>query len=108
FQRPPREVGFALAVEFADGDERHPGQNLRMPRRFDRFLDELARTAVSARACNQYARGIPENAIRRRNLRLYLEQLDAVGPRLMLVREAVSYRRGRRASDRLVGACAHD
>ena len=66
-----------------------------MPRRFDRFLDELARTAVSARACNQYAHGIPENAIRRRNLRLYLEQLDAVGPRLMLVGEAVSYRGGR-------------
>jgi uracil-DNA glycosylase len=66
-----------------------------MPRRFDRFLDELARTAVSARACNQNARGIPENAIRRRNLRLYLEQLDAVGPRLMLVGEAVSYRGGR-------------
>ena len=66
-----------------------------MPRRFDRFLDELARTAVSPRACNQYARGVPANAIRRRNLRLYLEQLDAIGPRLMLVGEAVSYRGGR-------------
>lgn len=66
-----------------------------MPRRFDRFLDELARAAVSPRACNQYARGVPENAVRRRNLRLYLEQLEAIEPALMLVGEAVSYRGGR-------------
>jgi len=66
-----------------------------MPRRFDRFIDELARAAVSPRACNQYARGIAENAVRRRNLRLYLEQLDAIEPALMLVGEAVSYRGGR-------------
>jgi uracil-DNA glycosylase len=66
-----------------------------MARRFDRFLDELARVELSPRACNQYARGVPENAVRRRNLRLYLEQLDAIGPRLMLVGEAVSYRGGR-------------
>src|SRR5207248_3960044 len=66
-----------------------------MARRFDRFLDELSAVALSPRACNQYARGVPENAVRRRNLRLYLEQLDAIGPRLMLVGEAVSYRGGR-------------
>lgn len=66
-----------------------------MPRRFDRFIDELSRVALSPRACNQYARGVPENAIRRRNLRLYLEQLEGIGPRLMLVGEAVSYRGGR-------------
>ncbi|HEV2720447.1 MAG TPA: uracil-DNA glycosylase [Thermoanaerobaculia bacterium] len=66
-----------------------------MARRFDRFIDELARTAVPARACNQYDRGDAANAVRRRNLRLYLEQLDAIGPRLMLVGEAVSYRGGR-------------
>ena len=66
-----------------------------MGRRFDRFLDDLACVALSPRACNQYARGEPANAIRRRNLRLYFEQLDAIGPRLMLVGEAVSYRGGR-------------
>ena len=66
-----------------------------MPRRFDRFIDELSRAALSPRACNQYARGLPENAVRRRNLRLYLEQLDAIGPTLMLVGEAVSHRGGR-------------
>jgi hypothetical protein len=35
------------------------------------------------------------NAIRRRNLRLYLEELARVGPSTMLVGEAVSYRGGR-------------
>lgn len=66
-----------------------------MSRRFGRFLDELARTAVPPRACNQYSRDVAANAIRRRNLRLYLEQLDEIGPALMLVGEAPSYRGGR-------------
>ena len=39
-----------------------------MPRRFVRCLDELARAALSPRACNQYARDVPENAFRLRNL----------------------------------------
>jgi uracil-DNA glycosylase len=46
---------------------------------------------LSARAVNQYA----ESAVRRRNLRLYFEELEAIGPRLLLVGEAVSYRGGR-------------
>ena len=33
--------------------------------------------------------------MRRRNLRLYLSELDAIGPRLLLIGEAVSYRGGR-------------
>ena len=68
-----------------------------MPR-FDRLIDELATTAVSERACNQYSRvegDLRGNAIRRRNLRLYLEELDAIGPRMLLVGEAVSHRGGR-------------
>jgi len=66
--------------------------------RFDRLIDELATTAVSERACNQYSRvegDLRGNAIRRRNLRLYLEELDAIGPRMLLVGEAVSHRGGR-------------
>jgi uracil-DNA glycosylase len=66
--------------------------------RFDRFLADLARTDVSERACNQYAAASGDtraNAIRRRNLRLYLEQLDAIGARVMLIGEAPSYRGGR-------------
>lgn len=68
-----------------------------MPHRFDRFIDDLAAVDVSERACNQFARsGDPHgNAIRRRNLRLYLEELEAIGPRLLLVGEAVSHRGGR-------------
>jgi uracil-DNA glycosylase len=66
--------------------------------RFDRFLDNLARAQLSERACNQFAReGIEAraNAVRRRNLRLYLEELEAIGPRTLLIGEAVSYRGGR-------------
>lgn len=62
-----------------------------MPGRFDRFIADLARVELSDRAVNQYR----ESAVRRRNLRLYFEELDAIGPRLLLVGEAVSYRGGR-------------
>jgi uracil-DNA glycosylase len=69
-----------------------------VPRRFDRFIDDLSRVALSPRACNQFARigdDVRGNDIRRGNLRRYLEELDAVGPRLLLVGEAVSHRGGR-------------
>lgn len=62
-----------------------------MARRFDRFIGDLARVELSDRAVNQYC----ESAVRRRNLRLYLEELEAIAPRLLLVGEAVSYRGGR-------------
>jgi uracil-DNA glycosylase len=61
--------------------------------RFDRFIDALARVEVSNRACNQYARGDRANAIRRSNLRFYLEGIGK--PRILLVGEAPSYRGGR-------------
>lgn len=67
-------------------------------RKFDSFLNELAAVEVSDRAVNQWSRttgDLQANAIRRRNLRLYLGQLDAIGPRLLLIGEAVSYRGGR-------------
>ncbi len=69
-----------------------------VPRRFDRFVDDLSQVLLSPRAFNQFARvsNDPQgNAIRRRNLRLYLEELDAIGPRLLLAGEAVSHRGGR-------------
>lgn len=79
------------------------------------FVDALSRVAVSDRACNPYARGrtsrssesvaAPEsrtsefsatsNAIRRANLRLYLEQMRAFRPRAILVGEAPSHRGAR-------------
>jgi uracil-DNA glycosylase len=66
-------------------------------RRFDRFVNALACAPVSERACNQYSRldgDLRGNAIRRRNLRLYLAEVAAIGPDLLLVGEAVSYRGG--------------
>ena len=69
-----------------------------MKRRFDRFLGELASVEVPERACNQFSRTIGDlhgNAIRRRNLRLYLKELAAIGPSVLLVGEAVSHRGGR-------------
>ena len=62
-----------------------------MARRFHRFIGDLARVELSDRAANQYR----ESAVRRRNLRLYLEEMEAIAPRLLLVGEAVSYRGGR-------------
>ena len=53
----------------------------------------MARVELSDRACNQYARPDRFNAIRRRNLRLYLEEIGR--PRTLLVGEAPSHRGGR-------------
>lgn len=67
-------------------------------RKFDSFLSELASVEVSERACNQFSRttgDLRENAVRRRNLRLYLGEMERVRPQMLLVGEAVSYRGGR-------------
>jgi uracil-DNA glycosylase len=67
-------------------------------RRFESLVNELADVEVSDRATNQFSRISGElawNAIRRRNLRLYLEQMFGIGPRMLLIGEAVSYRGGR-------------
>jgi len=58
-----------------------------------RFIESLARVDVSDRACNQFARGDRANAIRRRNLAIYFEE---IGPaNLLLIGEAPSHRGGR-------------
>lgn len=62
-----------------------------MSRRFDRFIASLARVRLSDRAFNQYA----DSAIRRRNLKRYLEEIEAIGPDTLLVGEAPSHRGGR-------------
>jgi uracil-DNA glycosylase len=62
-------------------------------RRLDRFIEALSSVELSERACNQYARGVRQNAIRRSNLRLYFQQIGT--PRILLVGEAPSYRGGR-------------
>lgn len=69
-----------------------------MSRRFDALISRLAAAELSDRACNQFSRSVGDlrgNAIRRRNLRLYLEQMERIEPSMLLVGEAVSYRGGR-------------
>jgi uracil-DNA glycosylase len=62
-------------------------------RQCNRFIEALARVEVSDRACNQFARGDRANAIRRRNLAIYFEE---VGPaNMLLIGEAPSHRGGR-------------
>jgi len=67
-------------------------------RRFDSLIHALAAVELSDRATNQFSRAIGDlqgNAIRRHNLRLYLDELDAIQPTTLLIGEAVSYRGGR-------------
>ncbi|HEY0142441.1 MAG TPA: uracil-DNA glycosylase [Thermoanaerobaculia bacterium] len=67
-------------------------------KRFDSLLRDLGDVELSPRATNQFSATVGDvrgNAIRRRNLRLYLEQLAAIGPRMLLIGEAVSHRGGR-------------
>ncbi|MBC7812156.1 MAG: uracil-DNA glycosylase [Burkholderiales bacterium] len=60
------------------------------------FIDGLARTEVSERTFNQFAYRNDNvgaaNAIRRENLRLYLEQMAVIQPRVLMVGEAPGYR----------------
>jgi len=70
-----------------------------LSRRYDALLNDLGGVELSGdRACNQFSRlegDLQGNAIRRRNLRLYLSQMEQIAPRMLLIGEAVSYRGGR-------------
>lgn len=69
-----------------------------MNARINRLIAQLAATEVSERACNQFSREVGDlqgNAIRRRNLRLYLQRMMDIAPEHLLIGEAVSYRGGR-------------
>ncbi len=63
-----------------------------MDSRFDTFIECLAITPQAYNAANQYAYGGEGNSIRRENLRLYLEQMADLRPRVLLVGEAPGYR----------------
>lgn len=58
----------------------------------DAFIDRLAQAETAPDACNEYAYGPATNAIRRANLRLYLEAMVARRPETLLVMEAPGYR----------------
>ena len=67
-------------------------------RRFDGLINDLAATELHGRAFNQFSKiegDLLANAVRRRNLRLYLTAMTAIAPRMLLIGEAVSYRGGR-------------
>jgi hypothetical protein len=67
-------------------------------RRFDRLIAELSDVELTGRATNQFSRidgDLQGNAVRRRNLRLYLDEISVMNPRMLLIGEAVSYRGGR-------------
>jgi len=83
---------------YAGDSQDRPARRRCGVRKFDAFLIELASVEVSERAWNQWSRTTGDlrgNAIRRRNLRLYLGEMDAIRPRMLLIGEAVSYRGGR-------------
>jgi len=63
-----------------------------MTAEFERFIEKLAQTPVSADVFNQYDQHDPNNAIRRHNLLLYLRQMQALKPSVLLVAEAPGYR----------------
>ncbi len=69
-----------------------------MSRRFDRFVDALSDSELSGPAVNQFARTgleVAGNAIRRGNVKRYLDDLTAIRPQLLLIGEAPSHRGGR-------------
>lgn len=62
-----------------------------MAKQFDHFIDQLAAVKLPA-AYNQYAPVSPANLIRQENLRLYLQQMQVLEPKILLVGEAPGYR----------------
>jgi len=58
---------------------------------FDDFIRQLSQVRVAEDAFNLYAEGDPNNAVRRSNLQLYLQEMAKRRPRLLLFGEAPGY-----------------
>lgn len=56
------------------------------------FVEELATTEVTPNVYNQYSYEFQDNAVRRDNLLIYLEQMCKLKPKIILVGEAPGYR----------------
>lgn len=56
------------------------------------FVEELAVTEVTPNVYNQYSYETQENAVRRKNLLIYLENMYKLKPEVILVGEAPGYR----------------
>jgi len=73
-----------LCGELSAGNERQ--------QRLDDFVDRLAADEASPACCNHYAPECEGSDLRRANLLLYLRQMAACEPNIMLVGEAPGYR----------------
>ncbi len=62
------------------------------PAQIDSYIKALSQRPVPPDACNEYAIGDEDNAIRRANLRLYLRAMASRKPRTLLLLEAPGYR----------------
>lgn len=63
-----------------------------MPDRLENFISRLGHTAAPPHAFNMYSFDLPVNAVRRRNLALYFQQMAERHPEALLVGEAPGYR----------------
>lgn len=63
-----------------------------MIKKFEDFVEELAKTKVTPNVYNQYSHEYEESQIRRNNLLIYLKQMHKLQPKIMLVGEAPGYR----------------
>ena len=61
----------------------------------DEFIERLAAANVPSNVYNQYSDDHPESFIRRRNLKIYLQQMEKLRPKIILVGEAPGYRGSR-------------
>lgn len=62
---------------------------------FKEFIDGLANTKVTPNVYNQYSYKDKENTIRRDNLLIYLEQMNILKPKIILIARAPGYRGSR-------------
>jgi uracil-DNA glycosylase len=78
---------------WARGNGREDLRNLaRGAQEIQVFIEKLARLPVGASSCNFFDHSNPENAVRRRNLELYLQDMLERRPKVLLVGEAPGYR----------------
>lgn len=61
----------------------------------NKFIKDLAETKVNQNTFNQYSYKWKENEIRRNNLKLYLESMKKIKPKIILIAEAPGYRDSR-------------
>jgi len=69
-----------------------PAQQLMIPNSIDAFVERLATGRAGPNSVNPFDFSKRGNAVRRRNLTRYLEQVGELSPSVLLVGEAPSYR----------------